>query len=147
MQKSLAFSLLELIVVISIVAILSATAIPAYKTYVIKVKIAQIFTTMNYYKLHITDAFINQDHIDTTITNPIDVITKLSLKTLNTKPTYLIQAIVDTKKLNLNSENTRLLVINLIGTLHDNFLVWECQIHGGYALEPPTGENCTLYDS
>lgn len=39
-----AFSLIELMVVIAIVALLAAVAVPAYKTYVIKSKLAHIFT-------------------------------------------------------------------------------------------------------
>ena len=95
---------------------------------------------MNYYKLYITDAFTNKEFINKSISEPIDLITKLSLKTLNEKPTYIIQAMVNTEKLNMDVVNGNPLLINLIGTPQDEFLVWDCQIQVGYKLH--TTESC-----
>lgn len=144
--RVLSFSLLELIIVITVAAILSVIAIPAYKTYITKIKVDQIFTIMNYYKLQVTDAFINQENIDKTIHNPIDLITKLSVKALNIKTRYLIHAVINAEKVGLNTKNAKTISINLIGTSQDNWLVWECQIQGVHTLDLLTKENCKFID-
>ena len=43
MKKNNAFSLVELMVVIAIIGILSAIAVPSYKTYVIKSRVVELF--------------------------------------------------------------------------------------------------------
>jgi prepilin-type N-terminal cleavage/methylation domain-containing protein len=55
--NSKAFTLVELMVVIAIASILAAIAIPAYKTYVIKAKFAELITAVDPYKVETVQAF------------------------------------------------------------------------------------------
>lgn len=65
--KNSAFSLIELMVVIAIVALLSAVAVPAYKGYVHDAKMAEIF---NYVELAKQEAFVRFNNTGAFSTEP-----------------------------------------------------------------------------
>jgi prepilin-type N-terminal cleavage/methylation domain-containing protein len=54
-----AFSMIELVIVLVMVSILAAIATPAYKTYLIQSKFAEIFTSLGPYKVETIQAFYN----------------------------------------------------------------------------------------
>jgi len=140
-KKLLAFSLVELIIVIALVAILSAIAIPSYKDHVTKIKFAEIFTIMGYHKMNLAASLFNAEPIDKTYHSPTSSIVKLTLNTIEPNTKYIIQAEIDTRKLNLKHLQDKPLLINLIGTYHADFLIWDCQIQNGYNVN--ITENCS----
>lgn len=134
------FSLIELTAIIAIIAILSTIALPSYLAHVNKVRIAEIFTVMSYYKIHVADALAHTEPINKSYQSPTDLITKLTLKTIETPAMYIIQAEINTEKLNTKHPAGKPLRINLIGILQEEFLTWSCQIQAGYTIYTP--ENC-----
>lgn len=141
MKKLLAFSLIELMIVVALVAILSAIAVPSYREHITKIKFAEIFTLMGYHKIHLAAALFNADPIEKTYHNPTNSIIKLTLKTIEPSIKYIIQAEINTKKLNLKHLQDKPLLINLIGTYQEDFLIWHCQMQTGYHLN--ITENCS----
>lgn len=153
--KNPAFSLLELVTALAIIAILSSIAIPSYKYYINKVKIAQIFTIIHSYKIFVTEAYLHQEEINKRVENPFIAISTISIKTLKTidvKPSYVIQAVINSDDLGLHTKTgEQPLLINFIGTPisygsvsrdlgelnTDELLSWHCQIQSGYDLEMP----------
>ncbi len=57
LNTSEAFSLVELMVVIAIIGILSAIAVPSYKTYVIRSRVAELITLSENIQFRIVDKF------------------------------------------------------------------------------------------
>lgn len=68
MRKSLAifgFSLIELMIVITIISLLSAIAIPSYKTYIQRARFAEIIAIANVYKTAVSIALQEGQALDT----------------------------------------------------------------------------------
>jgi prepilin-type N-terminal cleavage/methylation domain-containing protein len=143
-KKNSAFSLMELIVVMAIVAILATISYPSYKSHVVKIKTAEIFTTMSYYKIYLADALANNETIHESYTNPSNLIAKLSLQAIDTNTTYIIQATVNTEQLHIKQLSEKPLLINLIGTLQNEALTWQCQLQAGYNIN--TTEPCQIME-
>ena len=66
--KNTAFSLIELMVVIAIVGVLSAVALPSYKSYLLKVKVAQAIDLMSVVALSVKDSYTRTGVFPATIT-------------------------------------------------------------------------------
>ena len=138
--KHTAYSLIELMVVITIVAILSSVAIPSYRGYINKAKVSEITTLMNYYKIQMVDAIASAADLNTSYHNPSPLITKLALKATNANAAYVMQAQVNNTNLLLTHTTERPLLINFIATLENDLLTWTCQYQTGYKID--LGRNC-----
>ena len=58
MLKSKGFTLIELLIVIAIVGILAAIALPTYKDYAVRAKVTEGLSLASPIKLHVTESFI-----------------------------------------------------------------------------------------
>lgn len=60
-RKLWGFSLIELMVVVAIICIISIISAPIYKSYLVKSRFAEVFTSMTEYKDELHTAFLEQD--------------------------------------------------------------------------------------
>jgi len=79
MFKKKGFTLIELLIVIAIIGILAAIAIPMYKAQVIKARLAEVITAIQYVKSASSTFYLNNDRWPdcsvsfTSITDSLDV--------------------------------------------------------------------------
>ena len=133
--NSKAFSLIELLIVITIIGLLTAIAIPSYKTYITKAKMVEIFTLADIHKLTLTEKIINGDttNLNKIIKNPNELIDQLEYINLNNNQ-YVLKFTANMLKLGINPINNKSLTITFTGEENtDNQLItWHCQYTPGF---------------
>ena len=133
--NSKAFSLIELLIVITIIGLLTAIAIPSYKTYITKAKMVEIFTLADIHKLQLTEKIINGDttNINKIIKNPNKLIEQLEYINLNDTQ-YVLKFTANMLKLGISPINNKALTITFTGEENtDNQLItWHCQYTSGF---------------
>lgn len=134
-QRIMAFSLIELLIVITIISLLAMIAIPSYKNYVIKAKITEIFNLIDIHKLKLTEKIINNDtlNINSSINNPSNLVDQLEYINLNNNK-YALKLTTNMSNLGVGAINNNNLIITITGEENqDNHVInWSCQYTAGF---------------
>ena len=94
-----AFSLVELLVVVAIIAILSSLAIPAYSNYIIKARVTELLSIADAYKLKAVDNWFNADADNQSVYNlNTNLIDYVSVNSIDGHPSkHVIQVVAKMK--------------------------------------------------
>lgn len=141
MLRSQGFSLIELLVVVTIVAILSAIAAPAYNRYLVKARVLELLTTGNTYKVKLIENILGADSIANSVYNlDTKYIDRVSVHTLDTEPAkHVIQIVAKMKTakyagigMRQPANATTPLTLQLQGTSLGEIIAWECHVAAEY---------------
>lgn len=141
MLRSQGFSLMELLVVVTIVAILASIAAPAYNRYLVKARVLELLTTGNTYKVKLIENILGADSVANSVyTLDTKYIDKVSVHTLDTEPAkHIIQIVAKMKtakhagigmKQPVNASMP--LTLQLQGTSLGEIIAWECHVDAEY---------------
>lgn len=130
-----AFSLIELLIVITIISLLTIVAIPSYKNYIIKARMAEIFNLIDVHKLKLTEKIINNDtlNINNTLNNPSELIDQLEYINLNNNK-YALKLTTNMANLGISTINNNNLIITVTGeeNKESHLINWTCQYTAGF---------------
>ncbi len=145
------FTLIELMIVVAIIGILAAIAIPAYQNYTVRAQVTEALNVAALAKVPVVDSFINDG--DAPADRPA---AGLSDTATDTSGKYIVSVDIDNGRIDVtmgNEVNASLdgLVFSLTPyVVNDTSVVWRC----GNAVEPPapaelmgtgTGGNVAVY--
>lgn len=137
-KKSIAFSLIELLIVIAIIGILSATAIPSYNQYIIKAKMVEFFVLADSYKLQLVEKIINSEQLmpdaNYFIDNPSNLVEKLEYINFENKK-HILKLTANMKNIGVKPINHTPLVVQFVAeeNQNSNLIAWSCQYNSGYS--------------
>ena len=137
-KKSLAFSLIELLIVIAIMGILSFIAIPTYTKYLTKAKIAKFFSLADQYKSQLLDQIINQEKLNQNSTNiifnPNDLFEKVEYLESDHKK-YTLKLTANMHNLGIKLINNVPLTVQFIAQEDqiNNLITWSCHSNSEYS--------------
>jgi type IV pilus assembly protein PilA len=128
--KKEGFTLIELLIVIAIIGILAAIAIPMYRAQMVKARMSEVITAIGYVKSAATTFYSNNDRWPdcsvsfTSISNTLDVQvprTRISAMTAQGDP-FLISATLG----NISASNPSIDgdTLVMVGTFTNGALVW-----------------------
>jgi type IV pilus assembly protein PilA len=124
------FTLIELMIVVAIIGILAAIALPAYQNYMIKSKLVEATTDLDAAKVVITEAYAtNNNQFPLTANSPIQplgsnakYVTALTYNGTATGPVSIVATLGGTNNTNVDGS-----FLGLIGTGNaDSTVTWKC---------------------
>lgn len=130
--RNLGFSLVELMVAVTIIGILSVIAIPSYKDYILKAKFSNLLAVADYYKMKLTNDFITDgrvlaDEIDHSKEKLPEYIKKIVVKDLQDQAT--LELISDPVKLGLpNRTIDHDIILQFIANNSNDWIDWTCKV-------------------
>jgi type IV pilus assembly protein PilA len=142
------FTLIELMIVVAIIGILAAIALPAYQNYMIKSKLVEATTDLDAAKVVITEAYsTNDNQFPTTANSPIQplgsnakYVTALAYNGTAAGPVSIVATLGNTNNANVDGK-----FLALIGTGNgDSTVTWECATVAA-ANSVAAGAQTTLY--
>jgi type IV pilus assembly protein PilA len=129
-----AFTLIELLIVISIIGILAATAVPAYNKYLTKAKITELFSISTNYKLKVLTDLAAGNIPELPVINVQNTI----LKNISLRHSALtgatLEFVVDKDKIGIAEQD---LVVRFIASFNEDIVTWECQVLKDFAIYMP----------
>ncbi len=136
-----AFSLVELLVVVAIIAILSSLAIPAYSNYIIKARVTELLSIADAYKLKAVDNWFNADADNQSVYNlNTNLIDYVSVNSIDGHPSkHVIQVVAKMKNattpgigLAQPEKANDALTIQLQGVEVGEIIAWSCHVAPEY---------------
>jgi prepilin-type N-terminal cleavage/methylation domain-containing protein len=141
MLRAQGFSLIELLVVVTIVSILVAVAAPTYNRYLVKARVLELLTTGNTYKVKLIENILGADSAVNSVYNlDTKYIDKVSVHTLDSEPAmHIIQVVAKmqtAKQAGIGMKqpvNAAMpLTLQLQGTSIGELVFWECHVAAEY---------------
>jgi type IV pilus assembly protein PilA len=138
MQKEQAFSLIELLIVIAIIGILSAIAVPSYQKYLMKAKLAEAFTIADKYQNNFAQQY-NDGTLGTgavtsafSVTNLGGTISTTNVTAVTAGPIASLSCTAGTALVGIcvavNSAITGTgFKIGKVGCINNDIISWSCQ--------------------
>ncbi len=127
------FTLIELMIVIAIVGILAAIALPAYQDYIVRAKISEAVAGMAEAKTSVTEYIAVQGSIPAVADvgvfgvnldeRPGDILNKIGFATVPGTSVTIIAYINEGV-----GGGAGLTTIDMVGTLDSGYLTWNCQL-------------------
>jgi type IV pilus assembly protein PilA len=141
MPRLKGFSLIELLIVLTIVAVLCAIAVPTYKSYVVKARVTELLTVADAYKIKVIESLIGNEASNQAVFNiNTDLIDYVAVNTIEEQPTkHVIQVVAKMKNQNtmgigiVQPEKANdALIIQLHGVETGEMLAWSCHVDAAY---------------
>ncbi len=141
MNRLSAFSLIELLIVLAIVAVLSSVAIPAYNEYLVKAHVLELLVVAEVYKAKVIENSLGlelpNNGVHVLDTNFVDSVT---VRTLNAQPAkFVVQVVAKMRTaqhlgigLAQPAAAANALAIQLQGTKVGEIIAWTCHVAPEY---------------
>lgn len=131
MNKQTGFTLIELMIVVAIIGILAAIALPAYQDYTIRARVAEAVTLASHAKTTVTENIQNNNALDARACDGV----KVTAPSTQNVSTYTCANGVVTVVTTPRAGSVTLEFRPSIGVAQN--ILWECALVGGAAKHVP----------